>query len=107
MGAPEFFSVALEVLPLQGERAVPLDDEHAHSLREGVLGGQQSVQNSGPQVRPGAGRVLLAGVHQELAPWAQVDQRFTAVQHAHSGDPRVREQQHVATLSSPDECVPQ
>jgi hypothetical protein len=61
MSAPEVITVALDVGALQGERAVPLDDQQPRALRQRVVRGQDPVEHAYPQVRPGAGGVRRVG----------------------------------------------
>lgn len=85
--------VFIEVATLKRWRAVPLDEQQPHSLRQLRLCFEESVEHPFPQVSEGTSGILpLPLIDQQEAVSSHIHKPFTALLNRHGRDPRIRHQ---------------
>ncbi|OIJ87908.1 hypothetical protein BIV24_24055 [Streptomyces colonosanans] len=93
MIGPQLISVFVEVVTLQGRRAIPLDEQQPYPWRQLCLGLEESIEHSFPKVGKGAGGVLpLPLVDQQGTVSSHIHEPFTALLNRHRCDLRVGHQ---------------
>ena len=85
--------VFIEVATLKGRRAVSLDEQQPHSLRQLCLCFEESVEHPFPQVSEGTSGILpLPLIDQQQAVSSHIHKPFTALLNRHGRDLRIRHQ---------------